>query len=51
MFVAKSKRNQENAGEDAEMQSMNLGTALLQSFVFYNYFIREHFMYCKFPAM
>lgn len=36
MFAAKLKRNQENAEEDAEMQSMNLGTALLQSLVFYN---------------
>lgn len=36
MFAAKLKRNHENAEEDAEMQSMNLGTALLQSFVFYN---------------
>jgi len=28
MFAAKLKRNQENAGEDAEMQSMNSGTVL-----------------------
>lgn len=28
MFAAKSKRNQENAEEDAEMQSMNSGTVL-----------------------